>query len=182
MYDVSCGYECSHCGVATQPLHGHLWLEVVYDLCEHGDGIGSGLAAEWYPCQANKVEGDDDGNRCVPCVCRLGAAAGGHELHAEFVDAEHKTMHSTPENVAGAGTMPQPAKEHGEHEVKVLTRSAVAVTAKGYVEIVLKPCGKAYVPTMPEVTDAGGLIGSVEVLWETIAKKQCKADGHIGIT
>ena len=86
-----------------------------------------------------------------------------------------------PDQKVVGRAVPQAAKAHGDHEVGVFAQPAFAVAAQGNVEVVAQPQGKGDVPAAPEIAQAQGDIGQVEVVRDIEAHEQGHALGQIGI-
>ena len=50
------------------------------------------------------------------------------------------------------------------------------------IHIIPEPTAEAHVPATPELCDAGGQIGIIEILQEPETQNPAQADGHVGIT
>ncbi len=74
--------------------------------------------------------------------------------------------------------MPEAGDGHGQEEVAVGAPAAAAVATQGDIEVVAQPAGQRQVPAPPEVLDAAGKIGPVEVFRKVEAQHQAQADGH----
>jgi hypothetical protein len=77
--------------------------------------------------------------------------------------------------------VPEPAEHHRDHEVARLHELAVAVAAERDVEEVAQKARERDVPAPPELAEAQGAIGAVEVLREDEAQEQRDADRDVGV-
>ena len=91
-------------------------------------------------------------------------------------------MISPPGDERPVGAMPEPAQEHDQNEIDVGSSLPLAVTTQGNVKIVAQECAQRDVPAPPEVGDALGLVGRVEILQELKTEHPSQADGHVGVT
>lgn len=98
-----------------------------------------------------------------------------------MVDAQHGPVQRAPDNEGPARSVPGPADKHGQEEVAVLLEFAVAVAAQGNVEKIAQPCAQRNVPAPPEVHDARGFVGGVEVFRQAQAQHKAQTQGHIRI-
>ena len=112
-------------------------------------------------------------------VCEWAVFATKHMPY--LVEAEEESMKRTPKDEVERGSMPESSKHHGHEEVEVLAHFAMTIAAKTDVEVVPEPAGEADVPASPEFGDGGGLVRTVEVLWELKAKQEGYTDSHVGI-
>ena len=77
--------------------------------------------------------------------------------------------------------MPQAADQKGDHGVAVLPLSPLPVSPQWDVQVVPEPGGQGDVPPPPELGDAFGDIGVVEVGQELKTQHPSQAGGHVGV-
>ena len=97
-----------------------------------------------------------------------------------FADEQHKEPQA-PRDERPVGPVPEARERPDEKEVQNIARAGAAVAAEGNVDIVAEPRGERDVPAPPELGDAAGDIGIVEVFKKVEAEHPAKADGHVGI-
>ena len=97
-----------------------------------------------------------------------------------FADEQHKEPQA-PRDECPVGPVPEARERPDEKEVQNIARAGAAVAAEGNVDIVAEPRGERDVPAPPELGDAAGDIGIVEVFKKVEAEHPAKADGHVGI-
>ena len=97
-----------------------------------------------------------------------------------FADEQHKEPQA-PRDECPVGPVPEARECPDEKEVQNIARAGAAVAAEGNVDIVAEPRGERDVPAPPELGDAAGDIGIVEVFKKVEAEHPAKADGHVGI-
>ena len=68
-----------------------------------------------------------------------------------------------------------------ENHKKVEIDIALPTSAERNIEVIPEPLGQGNVPAPPELGDAGGDVGIVEVVLELKAEHLTQADGHLGI-
>ena len=90
-------------------------------------------------------------------------------------------MQRTPDHKRPGRTMPEAAKQHGDRQIDVAQRRAVAVAAERDVEIVAQELRQRHVPAPPEIDDRDRLVGRVEIQRQENAEHQRDADRHVGI-
>ncbi len=78
--------------------------------------------------------------------------------------------------------MPEPAQQHGKHEVNVSPSRSRAVPTERDIDVIPEKSGQRHVPATPELSDIGGLVGRIEVQWQAHPKKPCAPDGHVRVT
>ena len=97
------------------------------------------------------------------------------------VDAKIEAVQHAPDDERPARAVPQPAEQHRDHQVDVAQRRAVAIAAERDIEIVAQEPRQRHVPAPPEIDDAGGLVGRIEIERQEDAEHQRHADRHVGI-
>ena len=90
-------------------------------------------------------------------------------------------MKNSPEDEGDACAVPESAKKHGDHQVHISPGRAFPVSSQRDVKVVPEEAGKCHVPAPPEVDDACGLVGGVEIEGEFQPEQVGDADGHVGI-
>ena len=105
----------------------------------------------------------------------------GTEIIPGVVDAEIDAVQRAPHDERPGRAVPEPAEHHGDHQVDIAQDAAVAVAAERDVEIVAQELRQRHVPAPPEIDDAGGLVGRIEIERQEDAEHQRNADRHVGI-
>ena len=77
--------------------------------------------------------------------------------------------------------MPQARQGPDHKQVADLPSPGAPAAAQGDVHIVPEPAGQRDVPPPPELRDAPGDVGIVEVFQKVKAKHPAQADGHVGV-
>ena len=103
------------------------------------------------------------------------------EIVPGVIDAEIGAVQRAPDDEGPGGAVPEPAEQHGDHQIDVAQHPAAAVAAERDVEIVAQELRQRHVPAPPEIDDAGGLVGRVEIERQEDAEHQRYADRHVGI-
>ena len=107
--------------------------------------------------------------------------AEGNEAAEHALHREQRAVQDPPQRERPARPVPEPAQEHGEHEVRVGSRLPLARAAQGDVEVVAEPRRERDVPAAPERLEAVGEIGRVEIDRELEAQQQRAADRDVGV-
>ena len=94
---------------------------------------------------------------------------------------ERRPVDRAPGDERPAGAVPEPADEHGQHEVAVREERAAAVSAERDVEVVAQPARQRHVPAAPEIGDRGRRVGGVEVLREREPEQERDPDRHVRV-
>ena len=74
-----------------------------------------------------------------------------------------------------------PEIDHRDEHVDIGAELAVPAAAQREVEVILEPRGQADVPAVPEIAQARGRVGVVEVQHHPEAHQQGDAAGHVGV-
>src|SRR5262245_17479589 len=91
-------------------------------------------------------------------------------------------MQKAPHGEVPCSAMPEAAQDHCQHEIAAHTPLRChAVSAKRNIEVIAQPSGEAHMPAAPEVREAGGGIGAIEIGWQFIAEKLGAAERYVGI-
>ena len=83
-------------------------------------------------------------------------------------------LEGPPGDEVPGGAVPEAAERHGQHQVDVGPHPALAVAAERDVEVVAQEARQRHVPAAPEVAEAGGAVGAVEVLREDEAHQAAR--------
>ena len=105
-----------------------------------------------------------------------------HEIEDIFLDQQDRGVVEAPEDEVPAGPVPESGDEPDEDDVEQAARLRHAVAAEADVDVVPEPEGHGHMPAAPEVGDARGDIGEVEVFAEPEAEHAAKADSHVAVT
>ena len=114
-------------------------------------------------------------------VGRLRQAERRSPVGGQALDDQADAVDAAPHHERPRRAVPQAAEQHREHEVPVRVPAAAAVAAEGDVEVVAQPARQRHVPAAPEVLQAQGDVGRVEVRREADAEEQRDADGDVGV-
>src|SRR5580693_4703373 len=90
-------------------------------------------------------------------------------------------MISTPDREIPARSMPQPAEQHGKHQVAVSGQPSMPISAERDIKIVAQPARERYVPAAPEIRDAGRQVGPPEVHGKMKSEESGHSDSHVCI-
>ena len=141
----------------------------VHEARHHGPERARIFAPEDDPAETDEMEADEDPGR-PERTGPDGSARGLVRLPAapseESFQGQERSLIRAPDDERPGGAVPESAQEHGEEQVAVGSPGAVAAPAEGNVEVVAKPGRQADVPATPEVGDAGGEVGMLEVVHE----------------
>ena len=94
---------------------------------------------------------------------------------------KHRIIQS-PEQEGPVRAVPDAGERPDNEDVQQLPRTSAAVAAEGDVDIVAEPGAERHVPAPPELRDAPGNVGVIEVLLELKAYHAAEADGHVRVT
>ena len=94
---------------------------------------------------------------------------------------QHKEVQA-PNKVVPAGAVPDTGGGPHHQQVEHPPGLGAAVASQGDIQVFPEPGGQGDVPAPPELGDAFGDIGIVEVGQEFKAQHPAKAGGHIGVT
>src|SRR6185437_7682595 len=72
-------------------------------------------------------------------------------------------------------------QNHRDHEICEATESTATAAAQRDVEVVAQKARQRHVPASPELDDAGGFIGRIEVLRKPDPETPCRADCYVGV-
>ena len=106
-----------------------------------------------------------------------GIAGGAGELGRHLVEA----VQGAPEDEVPGRAVPDTADHHGEEKVAKVPRLAHPAAAQGDIEVIPEPGTQGDMPSPPEIADAGGKVGGVEVFQQADAQQLGKAQGHAGV-
>ena len=165
-----------------------LLLDGTGSAAEHAADIAAGSA------EARRPEGDPeevDKEECVEVaddidpglVCPLFSLSLSLliPLSQIFFPCQKDKVAQAPEDKGPVGPVPDAGqKPHSQH-IKDVTAGGAPVAAQGDVDIIPEPLGQGHMPPVPEVRDAGRLIGGVEVLPDLKAQELPDPDRHIRV-
>ena len=114
----------------------------------------------------------------------VGPDAAGLQLlqKEDFFDGQQNEVIDAPEDEVPVGTVPDTGQSPDHEHVEDLTLQTPAITAQGDVHIFPEPAGQCHVPAPPEIGDAAGDVGHVEVHGEVKAQHLAHADAHQRVT
>ncbi len=121
------------------------------------------------------MEGDERREQVVPGEGVVGGF--GTTVAQTAVSCQIEAVQPAPNHKRPRGAVPQPAQQHGDHEIAIGEDLPSAVAAQCDVEIVPQPGGERYVPRAPEVGDVAGEIGLAEVLHYLDSQQAARAAG-----
>jgi len=169
-------------GEKRGPAAGEVGREKVRHGGIHDAGGMHVVRPEEYPSQVDAQEGEADADRArhegiqrffgdVPC----------RPSFPGVVDAEHGPMYAAPGDEGPARAVPQAADQHGQQQVAVLRELAHAASTHRNVQKITQPEAQGDVPAPPEIDNARGFIGRIEVVRQLHAEEEGHADSHVGI-
>ena len=77
--------------------------------------------------------------------------------------------------------MPEATKEEGKEKIKGYPPRRAKRATKRKVDVISKPFREAHMPPLPECSEVGSRIGTIEVSWKSNSKKQGKAASKVSI-
>ena len=105
----------------------------------------------------------------------------GPPLVPVMVHGQPQTVQPAPDHESPGGPVPEPAQQHGRHQIDGAARLAMAVAAQRDVEMVAQEMAQRDVPAAPELHDRGGFVRAVEVDRQAEAQTAGQAQRHVGI-
>src|SRR5271170_64785 len=99
-----------------------------------------------------------------------------------MIDREKHAVQSAPCDESPVGAVPEPAQQHGQKQVQIAARLAMAVSAERNIEIVAQKKGERHMPSAPELDYVPRLVGRIEILREPHAEHPREPDCHVGIS
>lgn len=128
-----------------------------------------------------EVKGYEDGKEAFNALAVIMAVVAEDLCAKKAVDGTCRSMYGTPQHEVHGCAVPESAKHHGDEEVPVVAQGSPSIAAEGYVNVVANPRRQRDVPASPEVCNAFGLVGSVEVERKSEAQKKGQPDGHVAV-
>src|SRR5262249_910718 len=95
---------------------------------------------------------------------------------------EDETVIEAPPHEVPRRPVPEPAEDHGQHQVAIGLALAAAAAAERNVEIIAQPTRQADVPAPPEVTGTGGEVRTIEVEHQLETEQPGGAASNIGVS
>src|SRR5579885_42813 len=80
----------------------------------------------------------------------------GYDILPFFGENQDAAVEGAPDDIVPRGSVPEAAKDHGQHYVAPGFPGAAAAAAQRDEEIVAQPGGQRHVPAMPELGEIGG--------------------------
>ncbi len=118
MDDEAAQHHEKYAAVSDEDIGHEVPLKTEGNLLEHEHGAVPRFAAKPRAGEGDEDERDEDANGAV---VPLAAVFPRADFLPEFVHYESESVQSAPDHKVPTGAMPQPAYEHGEHEVHVGT-------------------------------------------------------------
>ena len=75
--------------------------------------------------------------------------------------------------------MPQAGEDKDDYDVQIMPPRRTAAAAEGKVDVIPEPAGHRDMPAPPEIIEAAGLKGGLEVLNQVIAQYAGRAQGNV---
>src|SRR5207247_4270518 len=107
---------------------------------------------------------------------------GGPEFVEPAIDHQTDSVPETPENEVYRGAVPEAAQQHCEKEIQVNPVGRATIAAQRHIKIVAQPGRKTDVPAPPELAQARGAIGEIEIEHQIEAENSGYAARDVGIT
>ena len=145
------------------------------DPADDQPGVGQALRPEEDP-----GEGDEREDRQLldqprnPFLVKLRLLQLAGQAAAQGVQA-------APDDERPGRTVPDARDDHRDEHIDVSAQRAMAAAAQREVDVILEPGGQADVPAVPEIAQARGRVGVVEVQHHPEAHQQGDAAGHVGV-
>ena len=137
--------------------------------------------AEEDAAEDHELEGQHDlehvrparvGARPAAALAVVAPGPGGDDRERLEVAVDHE---------GPAGAMPEADEEERDPQVDVGARRPLPRAAEREIEVVTQPGAERHVPAPPEVADARGLVGAVEVLGQLEAEELGRAARDVGV-
>ena len=154
------------------PCHG---LPVVLERRRGGGRAGAPAAAGAASARPSKAAASSRRWRCTSSALSLRRST------RDVLDDQGDAVQEAPEDERPAGAVPEPAEHHGEHQVHVGARAALAVAAERDVQVVAQPARQRHVPAAPELLHRARRVRRVEVVRQLEPQQQRDADGDVGV-
>lgn len=134
------------------------------------------------PTQHDAAKGDRPGGEPGrPGLGGLFPMQSLDQIAPPVIERQQYAVQAAPDDKRPAGTVPQPAEQHGHHQIAIAARSPFAVPPQGDVQVILEKIRQSDVPTPPEINNVEGLVGRIEVGRQNDVEHAGNADGHVGI-
>ncbi len=99
-----------------------------------------------------------------------------------MIDGKVGPVESSPEQECPTGAVPQATDQHGRHQAQMGgDHRAAPGQGQRHVDVVAKVSRQRHVPKVPELDDAGGLVGGGEVQGQIDPEHQGQPHRHVGI-
>src|SRR5580704_5872351 len=99
-----------------------------------------------------------------------GRCCGGRSREEKALGRQRGSMNSTPDRITPRGSVPDPAQNHGDHEIQVGAESALLAAAQWNVEIFHQKRGQRDVPAFPEFSERCSDVWKIEVADQVVAE------------
>lgn len=128
------------------------------------------------------MESDYHGKETADAGRMIMSVVAHDNLREEFMYANKRSMHSSPNNKVETCTVPKATKRHGYHLINIHSDLAHTASSQRNIDIIANPRRQGYVPAPPEVGKRVGLEWSIEVYRKVETKQQSNTDCHIAIS
>ena len=114
----------------------------------------------------------------------VGPNTGGLELleQEDLLNGQQDEIVNAPEDEVPVSAVPDAGQGPDHEHVEDLAFQAPAIAAQGDVHIFPEPTGQRHMPAPPEIGDAAGNIGHIEVHGEIEAQHLAHTDAHQRVT
>ena len=139
---------------------------------------------EQNPAQTDHMERDQHAQNPPPRPHLLSGSLEhrGESVHQRLMNGQRGSVQRPPQDESDGRSVPQPAQQHRQHQVRIRPRAPLAVPAQRNVKVVLQPARQRDMPAPPELGDRSRLVGRIEVDREPEAEQQGQPDRHIGVS
>lgn len=90
-------------------------------------------------------------------------------------------MQEPPQDEQPTRTVPETTEQKSNNDISDRNPEAFPVAAKWNVDIISKKMAERNMPASPEIADAYGSVGFIEILRQMDVEQQCYSNRHIGI-
>src|SRR5699024_5824159 len=104
-----------------------------------------------------------------------------HRPQQQLLQQQQETVIEAPEEEGPPGPVPDAGEHPDDHQVPGQLDLGAAAAAQGNIDVVPEPGAEGDMPAPPELGDAPGDIGVVEIDHKVKAQHGAQAPGHIGV-
>ena len=102
------------------------------------------------------------------------------QQHQLFQDQQGRKIEAPAKEIPSS-SMPEARQQPDNKDIAQLLFHSLSIAPQGDIHIVPEPAAQGHMPPPPELRNAGGDIGIVEVFREPEAQKRAQTDGHITV-